>query len=248
MPSRCRRLASRRWFLRSRLARYSAPPPSVLLRTDGSLRLRLAPGPAVGVSTAGSVATGGAALAGGRARLCARGARRCRAGGSRAGLVVGEHAFERAVAQVGLAPGREADGLELPLVAGEHDGAPPREGLAETLAELLVDGLVGDVEPLAVGGVGREQAALRGRRDGVQLGVVDGHQAVQPGALDEVAGDLDGALVSVRPADDDAGAGGREPLDAGAAALPRLEDQGVPEHGRRGRASAGSRTPARRPA
>ena len=235
MPSRCRRFASRRWFLRSRLARYSAPPPSDLRGTGGGLRLRLR-------RTSRGRLDGGrldrdarrvrrSRLAGGRARLGACGARRGRARGGRAGLVVGEHALQRAVAQVRLALGREADGLELPLVAGEHDGAPAGEGLPEALAELLVGDLVGGVEPLAVRGVGREQAARRGRRDRVHLGVLDRHQAVQPGALDEVAGDLDGALIPVRAADDDAGASRREPLDAGGAALARLEEQRIPQRG-----------------
>ena len=173
MPSRCRRLASRRWFLRSRLARYSAPPPERSARTGGNLRL--------GNRQTGRGRLGDDArcvrcgrLAGGRSCLGAGCARRRCAGRGRAGLVVGEHALERAVAQVRLALRGEADGLELPAVAGEDDGAPPREGLAEALAELLVDGLgVGHVEPLAVGGVRGEQPTLRGCGDGVQLGVLD---------------------------------------------------------------------------
>ncbi len=186
-------------------------------------------------------------LARGRPHLRAGGARRGRAGGRRARLVVREHALQRAVPQLGLALRREADGLELPLVAGEHDGAPARERLPQALAELPVDGLgVRGVEPLAVGGVGGEEAALGGRRDRLQLGVVDHDQTVQPGALHEVARDLDGPLVPVRAADADARPGGREPLDAGAAALARLQRGAPPRARRRARSSAGSRRRALR--
>ncbi len=57
MPSRCRRLASRRWFLRSRLARYSAPPPSEPRGPMGAC-----------VSAAGAVTAGDSATA-----VCASG-------------------------------------------------------------------------------------------------------------------------------------------------------------------------------
>ncbi len=231
MPSRCRRLASRRWFLRSRFARYSAPPPSRAARTDGSLRLCRRRGDGRRFGDRG-LRLRRRCLARGRARLRAGGARRGRAGRCRIGPVVGEHAFQRSVAQVGLALGREADGLELPLVTGEHDGVPSRERLPEALAELPVDGLgVRGFEPFAVRGIGGEQAVLRGRDDRVQLGVVDRDEAVQPGALHEVARDLHGALVPVRAADGHAGARRRKPFDADAASLARLEQQRVPEVG-----------------
>ena len=194
-------------------------------------------GSAVGAAAAGDSATAASASGGvtlredERASARAR-ARRGRAGRSRAGLVVGEHALQRSVAQVGLALGREADGLELPLVAGENDGVPSRERLPEALAELPVDGLgVRGLEPFAVRGIGGEQAVVRGRYDRIQLGVVDRDEAVQPGALHEVARDLHGALVPVRAADGHAGARGRKAFDADAAPLARLEQQRAPEVG-----------------
>ena len=249
--------ASRRWFLRSRLARYSAPPPSALRGPTGACGSAAGGAPAGAPAAEASLvgrrdcaASGVGRLARGRAHLRAGGARRGRAGGSRARLVVREHALQRAVAQVRLALRREAHGLR--AAAGRRRGRR-RSSLGnacpEALAELPVDGLgVRDVEPLAVRGVGGEQAALRGRLDRLQLGVVDRHQAVQPGALHEVARDLHGALVPVRAADDGAWPAPRRAASSrrrGARAPP---GGGRPRARRRGRSSAGTRRPARRPA
>ena len=64
MPSRCRRLASRRWFLRSRLARYSAPPPSDRPGPIGACgsAAALAAGAVAGDSATAVSASGGVAL------------------------------------------------------------------------------------------------------------------------------------------------------------------------------------------
>ena len=85
-----------------------------------------------------------------------------------------------------------------PAVAAEHDGVPAREGRAKPLAELPVDGLGLVAEPLAVGGVGGEQAARR-RRLGLEpaIGLLERDQAVQSGAGDEVARHVDGPGVAV---------------------------------------------------
>ena len=125
--------------------------------------------------------------------------------------------------------GGDSESAQLPAVAGEHHGVPAREGGPEALAELPVDGLGVVGEPLAVGGVGGEQAVRRGGRGLLHVGLLERHQAVQAGAGGEVARHLDGPGVAVGAADDGVRARGRQTLHPGAAALARLGDQGVPE-------------------
>ena len=235
MSSRWRRRASRRWFLCSRLARYSAPPRSVC-------------GSAIGAAAASAEVDGlpGVAGAAGSRRLAGRlrrvlrlgrggahgragGARRGRPGRRRAGREVREHAVERAVAQRGGAAGLQAEGLHLVVVAGQHDGVPAGEGRAEPLAELPVDGLgLAGVEPLAVGRVGGDQAVRRCGRGLLEVRRLEGDQLAEAGAVGAGARELDRARVAVAAADGHVRPGGPELLQAGRAPGAGLRDQGLP--------------------
>ena len=235
MSSRWRRRASRRWFLCSRLARYSAPPRSVCGsatrrggRLGGSRRL------AGRGRSAGSRRLAGRLrrplrLGRGGAHGRAGGARRGRPGRRRAGREVREHAVERAVAQRRGAAGLQAEGLDLVVVAGQHDGVPAGEGRAESLAELPVDGLgLAGVEPLAVGSVGGDQAVRRCGRGLVEVRRLEGDQLAEADAIGAGARELDRAGVAVAAADGHVRPGGPELLQAGRAPRAGLRDQGLP--------------------